>query len=113
MAPPISLDQLYQIVEKQDARYAQLQGELEKLKSWSDLNDHYLQEQIDANGAAVDRLITVINEMHEADVINERIEELKAEDEMPVAQLLLEFIEENASDEQKEELRYHDVKKDH
>ena len=42
------------IVEKQDARYAQLQGELEKLKAWSDLNDHYLQEQIDANGAALD-----------------------------------------------------------
>ena len=112
MAPPISLDQLYKIVEKQDARYAQLQGEIEKLKAWSDLNDHYLQEQIDANGAAVDRLQTVINEMHEADVINERIEELKAEDEMPVAQLLLEFIEENASDEQKEELQYHALKKD-
>ena len=112
MAPPISLDQLYMIVEKQDARYAQLQGELEKLKAWSDLNDHYLQEQIDANGAAVDRLTTVINEMHEADVINERIEELKAEDEMPVAQLLLEFIEENASDEQKEELQYRALKRD-
>lgn len=112
MAPPISLDQLYMIVEKQDARYAQLQGELEKLKAWSDLNDHYLQEQIDANGAAVDRLITVINEMHEADIINERIEELKAEDEMPVAQLLLEFIEENASDEQKEELQYHALRKE-
>lgn len=112
MAPPISLDQLYMIVEKQDARYAQLQGELEKLKAWSDLNDHYLQEQIDANGAAVDRLTTVINEMHEADIINERIEELKAEDEMPVAQLLLEFIEENASDEQKEELQYHALRKE-
>lgn len=112
MAPPISLDQLYMIVEKQDARYAQLQGEIEKLKAWSDLNDHYLQEQIDANGAAVDRLQTVINEMHEADIINERIEELKAEDEMPVAQLLLEFIEENASDEQKEELNFHALKKE-
>ena len=112
MAPPISLDQLYMIVEQQDARYAQLQGEIEKLKAWSDLNDHYLQEQIDANGAAVDRLQTVINEMHEADVINERIEELKAEDEMPVAQLLLEFIEENASDEQKEELNFHALKKE-
>ncbi len=112
MAPPISLDQLYMIVEKQDARYAQLQGEIEKLKAWSDLNDHYLQEQIDANGAAVDRLQTVINEMHDADIINERIEELKAEDEMPVAQLLLEFIEENASDEQKEELDFHALKKE-
>lgn len=110
---PISLDQLFMIVEKQDKRIATLQGEIENLKAWSDLNDHYLEEMIEANGAAVDRLTTVINEMHEADIINERIEELKAEDEMPVAQLLLEFIEENATDEQKEELRYHDVKKDH
>jgi hypothetical protein len=44
MAPPISLDQLYQIVEKQDLRYAELSGQVETLKSWSDLGDHYLQE---------------------------------------------------------------------
>ena len=88
---PISLDQLYMIVEKQDVRYAQLQSELEKLKAWSDLGDHYLQEQVDAVGQAIDRLQTVINEMHDADIINERIEELIAEDEMPVAQLLMEF----------------------
>ena len=106
MAPPISLDQLYQIVEKQDARYAQLQAEIEKLKDWSDLNDHYLQEQIDSVGAAVDRLTTVINEMHDADVINERIAELEAEDKMPVAQLLMSFIEQNATEEEKEELHH-------
>ena len=104
MAPPISLDQLYQIVEKQDARYAQLAAEIEKLKSWSDLNDHYLQELIDANGTALDRLMTVMNELHDHDIIIERVEELKEEDSMPVAQLLREFIEENATAEQKEEL---------
>ena len=103
----ISLDQLFMIVEKQDKRIAALQGEIEKLKAWSDLNDHYLEEMIEANAAAVDRLQTVINEMHEADIINERIEELKAEDEMPVAQLLLEFIEENTSVEEQKELNYH------
>lgn len=112
MAPPISLDQLFQIVEKQDMRYAQLQSEVEKLKAWSDLNDHYLQEQIDANGSALDRLQAVINELHDSDIINERVEELKAEDEMPVVQLLRNFIEENATDEQKEELNYNSVKKD-
>lgn len=105
MAPPISLDQLYQIVEKQDQRYAQLQAEIEKLKNWSDLNDHYLQEQVDAVGASLDRLQTVINELHDANEFNERIEELKAEDEMPVAQLLMSFIEKNATEEEKEELR--------
>ena len=101
---PISLDQLYKIVEKQDSRYAQLQSEMEKLKSWSDLNDHYLQEQIDANGAALDRLLTVMNELHDHDIIVERVEELKEEDSMPVAQLLREFIEENSTEDEKEEL---------
>ena len=103
---PISLDQLLIIVEKQDARYAQVQSELEKLKSWSDLNDHYLQDMIDSNCGAIDRLRTVINDMHEADIINERLEELEAEEQMPVAQLLKNFIEENASPEEQEEMRH-------
>lgn len=106
MAPPISLDQLYQIIEKQDTRYAQLYSELEKLKAWSDLNDHYLQDMIEANSAALDRLRTAINELHEADKINERIEELEVEDSMPVAQLLLTFIEANATEEEKEQLHH-------
>lgn len=102
---PISLDQLYQIIEKQDSRIASLQAEITKLKSWSDLNDQYLQEMIDSNSSSIDRLRTVINEMHESDVINERIQELEDEEQMPVAQLLLEFIEKNATEEQKEEMR--------
>ena len=59
---------------------------------------------VEANGKSIDRLQLVINEMHEADIINERIEELKAEDQTPVAQLLLEFIEENATEEELKEL---------
>lgn len=102
---PISLDQLYQIIEKQDLRIASLQAEITKLKNWSDLSDQYLQEMIDSNSSSIDRLRTVINEMHESDVINERIQELEEEEQMPVAQLLLEFIEENATEEQKEEMR--------
>ena len=73
---PISLDQLYQIIEKQDQRIAALANEISKLKNWSDLSDQYLQDMIDSNTGAIDRLRTVINEMHEADVINERIQEL-------------------------------------
>lgn len=92
---PISLDQLYLLVEKQDKRIAQLQNELERLKVWSDLNDHYLEEMIDANCSSLDRLRTVINEMHEADEINKRIEELEKEEAAPTAQLLLELIEKN------------------
>ena len=102
---PISLDQLYQIIEKQDLRIASLQAEIAKLKNWSDLSDQYLQEMIDSNSSSIDRLRTVINEMHESDIINERIQELEEEEQMPVAQLLLEFIEENATEEQKEEMR--------
>ena len=102
---PISLDQLYQIIEKQDQRIAALSNELTKLKSWSDLSDSYLQEMIDSNTNSIDRLRTVINEMHESDIINERIQELEEEEQMPVAQLLLEFIEENATEEQKEEMK--------
>lgn len=102
---PISLDQLFMIIERQDERISSLQNEIEKLKNWSDLNDHYLQEMIDSTGRSVDRLMIAINELHEVD-IPERIKELEEEDQMPVAQLLLEFIENNATDEQKQELDY-------
>lgn len=103
---PISLDQLYQVIEKQDVRIAQLQSEIEKLKAWSDLSDHYLQDMIDNNSSSIDRLRTVINEIHEANEINDRIEQLEEEDSLPVAQLLLTFIENNATEEQKEEMRH-------
>jgi len=101
---PISLNQLMMIVEKQDMRIANLQSELEKLKAWSDLNDHYLQEMIEANASATDRLRTVINDMHDADIINDKIQELEEEDQMPVAQLLRNFVEKNATEEEKAEL---------
>jgi hypothetical protein len=92
---PISYDQLLMIVEKQDQRIAMLQGELEKLKAWSDLNDHYLTDMIEANGAAIDRLCTVINDLHDANIINDKLQELEEEEKLPVAQLLRNFIEEN------------------
>ena len=101
---PISLNQLMIIIEKQDERIARLQGEIEKLKDWSDLNDHYLQEMIDSNCSALDRLRTVINEMHEAGEINSRLEELEIEESLPVAQILKNFIEKNATAKEKEEL---------
>ena len=102
---PISLDQLYQVIEKQDMRIAHLQSELDKLKAWSDLNDHYLQDMIENNNSSIDRLRTVVNEIYDANKVNERIEELEVEEALPVAQLLLSFVEENATEEQKEELR--------
>ena len=103
---PISLDQLYMIVEKQDERYAQLHNEIEKLKSWSDLNDHYLQDMVDNLCSSFDHLRIAISELHDADRINNRLEELKAEEKAPVAQLLREFIETNASPEELEALKH-------
>lgn len=97
---PISLDQLMMLVEKQDQRIAMLQNEIEKLKAWSDLNDHYLTDMIEANGTAIDRLCTVINDLHDADIINEKLHELEAEEQLPVAQLLRNIIEENAAEEE-------------
>lgn len=97
MAPPITFDQLMLVVEKQDERISRLQNEIEKLKSWSDLNDYYLQEMIDSTCSSVDRLRTVINELHDADEINSRIEELEIEDSTPVSQLLRDLVESNDS----------------
>lgn len=61
---------------------------------------------IDSNCTSIDRLRTVINEMHDADEINYRIQKLEEEDQTPVVQLLKNFIEENATAEEKEELGY-------
>ena len=102
---PISLDQLMMLVEKQDQRIAMLQNEIEKLKAWSDLNDHYLTDMIEANGAAIDRLCTVISDLHDADIINEKLHELEAEEQLPVAQLLRNIIEENAAEEEEKKLK--------
>lgn len=84
------------LIEKQDFRIAQLQSEIEKLKAWSDLNDHYLREMIDANTASIDRLLTVINDLHDNDEILSKLHELEEEDRMPVAQLLRNFLEKNS-----------------
>lgn len=91
----IDMNQLTMLIEKQDFRIAQLQSEIEKLKAWSDLNDHYLREMIDANAASIDRLLTVINDLHDNDEILSRLHSLEEEDRMPVAQLLRNFLEKN------------------
>lgn len=92
----IDMNQLTMLIEKQDFRIAQLQSEIEKLKAWFDLNDHYLREMIDANTASIDRLLTVINDLHDNDEILSKLHELEEEDRMPVAQLLRNFLEKNS-----------------
>lgn len=91
----IDMNQLTMLIEKQDFRIAHLQSEVEKLKAWSDLNDHYLREMIDANTAVVDRILTVINDLHNNDEILSKLHDLEKEDKMPVAQLLKNFLEKN------------------
>ena len=73
------MNQLVQIIEKQDLRISHLQSEIDKLKAWSDLNDHYLEEMVESQGSALDRLYTVIQEIHDGNVIEERLEELEKE----------------------------------
>ena len=59
---------------------------------------------IDSTGNAVDRLLTAVNELHDADIVK-RVHELEQEDQKPVAQLLMDFIGDHASEEQKDKLR--------
>jgi NADH:ubiquinone oxidoreductase subunit D len=56
---------------------------------------------IEAHGSALDRLLIAVNEMHDSDKVIERVQELEEEGQMPVAQLLRNCIEENATDEEK------------
>ena len=98
------MNQLVQIIEKQDLRISHLQSEIDKLKAWSDLNDHYLEEMVESQGSALDRLYTVIQEIHDGNVIEERLEELEKEDAMPIAQLVKEFAEKNLTPEVAKEL---------
>ena len=109
---PINMNQLTILVERQDKQIAYLRDEIDKLKAWSDLNDHYLQEMIEALGDSIDRLRTAVNELHDHDKVEERIKELEEEDALPTAQLLRNFIEKNATAEEQEEMQYKPKKKE-
>jgi uncharacterized membrane protein YgaE (UPF0421/DUF939 family) len=100
---PLTFDQLLMVIEKQDKRIAMLQDEIDKLKAWSDLNDHYLRELIEANAASTERLFTVINEMHDAKTIHNKLQQLEEEEQLPVAQLLKNFVEANTTEEERAE----------
>ena len=100
---PLTFDQLLMVIEKQDFRIGMLQEEVNKLKAWSDLNDHYLRELIESNAIATERLYTAISEIREAETINDRIKQLEEEDQLPVAQLLKNFVEANTTEEERAE----------
>ena len=100
----LTLNQFITILEKYDERIAKLQDELAALKSWVDINDYYIKEMCEANSSALDCLQQAISELHDAETINQRVEELKNEDTMPIAQLVLAFVDEHLTEEERAEL---------
>lgn len=54
---------LEKIVEEQGRTIARLEFELDGLKKWSDLNDFWLREMIDALTDSVDKLMGLADEL--------------------------------------------------
>ena len=82
---PFSVNDIYEATEYQQKEIDKLRADLDKLKAWIDLNDHYIRELIDALGETVDRILRVVD-----------ISEVKL-DEMPK---MIAVIRENEAAEQ-------------
>lgn len=52
----MTIEELYEIVKEQQEEINDLKCRLTRLKEWSDLNDYYLREMIDALTDNVDKL---------------------------------------------------------
>lgn len=52
----MTIEQLYEIIAIQQTEIEKLTKDLKILKEWSDLNDYYLREMIDALTDTVDNL---------------------------------------------------------
>lgn len=55
----MTTEQLYEIIQTQKEKIEDLEHDLIVLKQWSDLNDYYLREMIDALTETVNNLIGV------------------------------------------------------
>lgn len=53
--------ELYEIIQAQQEEIADLRNKHNKLKEWSDLNDYWLREMIDALTDSVDKLYELKN----------------------------------------------------
>lgn len=51
-----TIQELYEIIQALQEQVNSIEKRLNKLKEWSDLNDYYIQEEIDALTDAVDKL---------------------------------------------------------
>lgn len=63
----MTTEQLYDIIKIQQDEINQLRHELNSLKEWSDMNDYWLREMIDALTDSVDKLMGIVdNESYES-----------------------------------------------
>lgn len=55
----MTIEELYEIIKEQQIKIAALEKELLLLRQWSDNNDYWLREMIDALTESVDRLMGI------------------------------------------------------
>ena len=55
----MTIEELYEIIKAQQSKIEDLEKELLYLRKWSDDNDYWLREMIDALTDSVDRLMNI------------------------------------------------------
>lgn len=55
----MTIEELYEIIKEQQSKIEDLEKELLYLRQWSDDNDYWLREMIDALTESVDRLMGI------------------------------------------------------
>lgn len=63
----MTTNELYDIIAKQQIEIDILKKDYENLKEWSDLNDYWLREMIDALTESVDKLMGIEDNYDEND----------------------------------------------
>lgn len=63
----MTTNELYEIIAKQQIEIDILKKDYENLKEWSDLNDYWLREMIDALTESVDKLMGIEDNYNEDD----------------------------------------------
>lgn len=58
----MTIEELYEIIKAQQSKIEDLEKELLYLRRWSDDNDYWLREMIDALTESVDRLMNIDDE---------------------------------------------------
>lgn len=56
----MTIEELYEIIKEQQTEINDLKCHLSRLKEWSDLNDYYLREMIDALTDTTDGIVEYI-----------------------------------------------------